>query len=68
MVAQKGLFIKGEDLWTFMAVAKSEKEESKGGDLMRKLKPIFQSSAEHVPPSKLEAVSKLVGLFPAISV
>lgn len=68
MVAQKALFIKGEDLWTFMAVAKSEKEESKGGDLMRKLKPIFQSSAERVPPSQLETVSTPVGLFPTISV
>lgn len=68
MVAQKELFIKGEDLWTSMAVAKSEKEASKGGDFMRKLKPICQASAEHVPPSELETVSKPVGLFPTISV
>lgn len=29
MIAQKKWFIKGEDFWIFMAVAKSEKEERK---------------------------------------
>lgn len=46
MTTQKKLFIKGEDLWSFMAVAKLEEGESKGRVLKRKLKPISQSSAE----------------------
>ena len=73
MIAQKKWFIKGEYFWIFMAVAKSEKEEMKGRDLMRTSKWISQLSTEsprrvwHAPPSKLETVSRLVGLFPTIS-
>lgn len=37
MITQRRLFRKGEDLWTFIAVAKQE-DESQGRDLMRKLK------------------------------
>lgn len=38
MIAQRILFIKGKDLWSFMAVANEGTEESKGRDLMRKSK------------------------------
>jgi len=38
LIAQRILFIKGKDLWGFMAVAKERREESRERDSMRKSK------------------------------
>lgn len=77
MIAQRKLFIKGGELWTFTAAAKqgetkakeeirNEKRKFKARYLGQVLSDLQESGRQ--PLWKLEIVSKLVGLFSTIYV